>query len=137
MITVKEKEKLKAGVHLIDDCIIEYKISLAMSELELNVIKEHLSIFFTEKKDYFILIDLSESKLPNTEQKKVIKKFITPAYHYTKHMAVFTGKNMLINLMAKFILGSVLLNSISLHTTRQQALNTIYKKRNRNAVLID
>ena len=126
-----EKQLLRKSVTLLDDNIVQFDASLDMCDICLEIIIGRAREFFTHDKPFYLLIDISASAIPNVKKRAKLKAHLKHNFQYINHMSVITGKNRFINLMAKFIWEGVKHNSISIHTTRGQALNTILKKRNK------
>jgi len=74
---------------------------------------------------YDLLIDLTEAQPPNAEIRSRLKRLFG-AQSNLRTAAVFTGKNFMLNVAAKFVLGgSVGLKNFSVHTTLEQALEEL------------
>ena len=82
-------------------------------------------------KKYFMLINLVDSELPNAEVREQLRVEQKKYTQQIEHIAVFTGKNRLINLSVKFVMGKGHLKSVSISKTEQEALNEIEKHINK------
>lgn len=66
------------------------------------------------------IVDLSESARPSAEMGELLKTLMKENADVIKEMAVFTGKNFLLNVAAKFVLSGIP-QKHSVHKTLEQA----------------
>ena len=72
---------------------------------------------------FSLVIDLSEATRPNAERRALIQKcFNQELRDKVDHLAIFTGKNFLLNTVTKFVLYGLRMRSTSVHKTEEQAL---------------
>ena len=121
---------LKSLVSLENENLIVYKELPIISDFQLEVMWGKVKDLASREGAYFMFLDISEAQQKITaKQRAKLKKLIRPALEHINHMAVYTGRNMFINLTAKFVLGGIRFKSISLHKTKNQALKTLKNKR--------
>ena len=77
-----------------------------------------------------MVIDLTETQsLTLWEIKQKIKQMFTPFLSTLKHVSVNTGKNVTLNITARFQYKNIGFNSCSFHTSFPKALKSISIKR--------
>ena len=82
------------------------------------------------RKNYYLIIDLTETQsLTLWEIKHKLKQMFTPFLSALKHVSVNTGKNVTLNITARFQYKNVGFNSCSFHTSFPKALKSISVKR--------
>jgi hypothetical protein len=76
----------------------------------------------TEQLDSFVLlIDLTEPEHPSPEVRLRLKTFFTTQKKKISTVAIWTGRNFMLNVAAKFVLSGLGLRSVSVHKTKEQA----------------
>lgn len=69
-----------------------------------------------------VLLDISDSDKPSAEIRYEIKKKWTALQKILGHVAIVTGKGVLINISAQFIARSIGLKSFSIHKSQTEAI---------------
>lgn len=69
-----------------------------------------------------ILLDISESEKPSAEIRYEIKRKWIALQESIDHVAIVTGKGVLINISAQFIARSIGLKSFSIHKAQSEAI---------------
>lgn len=69
-----------------------------------------------------ILLDISESDKPSAEIRNEIKNKWKMLNKFIDHVAIVTGKGVLINISAQFIARSIGLKSFSIHKSQPEAI---------------
>ena len=126
-----EKIMLKSRVSYLSHDIIYYNAPPIISDFQLNVMWSKVKELATKKQSSYLLVDITGTEIPTANQRVILKNYITDALEYIDYIAVYTGKNKFLNFTAKFILGAKGYERISLHTTRNQALNDIRRQKDR------
>jgi hypothetical protein len=118
-------------VQAIKDCIYLYKPGVVMyrelpiqSIFQLDLFHEKLNDVGSKLASYALLIDLIEAKPPNAEIRTRLKTLFGSQTNM-RTAAVFTGKNFMLNVAAKFVLSGIGLKSFSVHKTLDEALEAV------------
>lgn len=130
--TPEEIEMLRSRVNLIDGNVICYKEVYVLNEFQIEVMSQKASELIVEGQDNYIILDLVDSKAPNAPQRKKIRECFSKFVHHVTHTSIYTQNNIINNLAAKFILGSIGFPINSIHRTREEALKAIEKVKNKN-----
>jgi hypothetical protein len=101
--TPAEVEAIRARVSLYSHDIILYRELPVQSVFHLDLFEERLHELGGGMRYYDLLIDLTEAEFPSGTIRARLKKMFLSQKKLRK-IAVFTGKNFLINTAAKFVL---------------------------------
>jgi len=123
-ISTSERETLKAQVTLLDKNIIYWREAPVTTPYQIDVYAEKLIELTRELEDYYLLIDLTDTNRPSPEVLDRIRQVMSTQTKL-RHAAVFTGKNFLLNVAAKFVLTRIGFASFSIHKIRDEALAAI------------
>ena len=74
---------------------------------------------------HFLIIDLTEALRPDAETREYLRQKFHPIKDNLEHVAIYTGKNVILNIAAKFVLRGIGLEPYSLHTKHEEALAAI------------
>jgi hypothetical protein len=118
--TPAEIEAIKACISLYSADIILYRELPVQSVFHLDLFEERLHELSGGMRAYDLLIDLTEAQFPSGAIRARLKKMFL-GQKKLRRIAVFTGKNFLINTAAKFVLSEPGL-SFSVHTELEDAL---------------
>lgn len=88
-----------------------------------NVLNELIEPFNT----FYLIINLSKTQRPRSKIRKQLMDRFEPIKDSIRHCSVFTGKNLFMNMAAKFVMKQFYLNSVSFHKTRKEAELNIEK----------
>jgi hypothetical protein len=118
-------------VQAIRDCIYLYKPGVIMyrelpiqSIFHLDLFQEKLIEVGGALPPYALLIDLTAARPPNAEIRSRLKTLFS-AQKNLRTAAVFTGKNFMLNVAAKFVLSGIGLKSFTVHKTLEEALQAV------------
>lgn len=118
----EEIAAIKSRVYWYAEGIIMYREVPVLSAFQLNLFGEKLRELASRIVDsYILIIDLTETEPPNAESRAKLRLLFAEQTKM-KRAVVFTGRNFLINVAAKFVLGSVGLKSFTVHGTLTEAL---------------
>lgn len=121
--TPAEIEAIKACISLYSADIILYRELPVQSIFHLDIFEERLNQLSGGMRGYDLLIDLTEAEFPSCAIRGRLKKMFL-GQKKLRRVAVFTGKNFLINTAAKFVLSEPGL-SFSVHTELEDAIASL------------
>lgn len=126
--TPEEIQLLREQVYVYDDerDIIYYKEAVQYSEFQLDVYFEKVETLVADRGFFFFLIDLVDTERPTAKIRAYLKLKFGP-YVGRMHVAAYTGKNVWMNMAAKFVMSGTF-NSFSIHTTKEQALAELHER---------
>jgi hypothetical protein len=127
-ISNAEREVLRAQVAVIDKDIISWREAPVTTTYQVDVFGEKLADLAQVLDDYYLLIDLSETIRPSAAVLERLRQIMSNQ-HKLRHAAVFTGKNFILNVAARFVLARIGFASFSIHKTREEALDAITRAR--------
>lgn len=113
--------KISPTVSLKDGYILYTEIK-SPTKADLEDSFKTLSDIIKESKVKNILLDISDSDKPSAEIRYEIKKKRTALQKILGHVAIVTGKGVLINISAQFIARSIGLKSFSIHKSQTEAI---------------
>jgi len=126
----EEIEVLMRRIFLYEKDLIIYREMPRVSDFQLDVYFNKLKEIIDRRKKYYMIIDLTETQsLTLWEIKQKIKQMFTPFLSTLKHVSVNTGKNVTLNITARFQYKNLGFNSCSFHTSFPKALKSISVKR--------
>lgn len=127
----EEIQMLRDRVYLLNPDTIFFNEAIVMSEFQTETMWERAEELMDKTKPVFLLVDLVDSKPPNARQRAKVKQCLNRFSSHIKHAALYTEKNKLINLVAKFVLGGAGFQEYSIHVKREEALNAIQEAKNK------
>ena len=89
-----------------------------------------------EGQKIFLVLDLTESNKPSAAIRSVISEEVKKIKDQIVHCSIYSGRNKMINLLAKFALGGVGFESYTISSTLQGALDQFTKYGLKEAKLI-
>lgn len=124
--TDEEIELLKSQVEKINGDTILWKEVPVPTVFQINIFNEKLKELTVEKKNYYMIVDLTCSERPKADAINAIRKMLNN-FTGLKYLAVFTGKNRILNIAAKFLVArlGLLSSEFSMHKTKEEALEAI------------
>jgi hypothetical protein len=128
--TPEEIEMLKKRVCLLNEDTIYYNEVPVINTFQMDVMLPIIEELIDTNKSNYLLINLVDSKTPDAEQRDKLKTTLQPLSKHIAHAAVYTNKNKMNNIIAKFVLSGILEN-YSIHQTKEQALKKISDVKNR------
>jgi len=121
---------IKNHVQIYDDQTIYYKEIYIMNEFTVNLMFDEAIRLGKTLGEHGLLIDLLTCTFPDSITRRVINKQFRIATESVSHVSFFTGKNVLLNAAARFVMYQSNLDSFSIHNTFESALQTIKDKIN-------
>ncbi|HLM74126.1 MAG TPA: hypothetical protein VK459_15575 [Polyangiaceae bacterium] len=121
--TPAEIAAIKERVSLYSGDIILYRELPVQSVFHLDLFEERLNELGAGMRCYDLLIDLTEAEFPSGAIRARLKRMFL-GQKKLRNIAVFTGKNFVINTAAKFVLSEPGLR-FSVHTQVEQALASL------------
>ena len=112
-------------VYLLEDDIIYLKEAPVISEFQIEIMWKKVQSLINPNKKYFILIDLVVAKPPSAELRGPLKGWMKRVSPNIIAASVFTEKNRLINLVAKFVLFGSGFPNFFVSKTREEAMAKI------------
>jgi hypothetical protein len=100
-------------------CIKELEVATAWS---IKFMGKKIHELAAERDRFCLLFDITETTPPNAVLRAALREVLAPLLDQgLQSAAVFTGRNFLINVAAKFVWGGAGLRDFSVHTTRAEA----------------
>jgi hypothetical protein len=119
--TEEEAEAIRARIASLGGDVVLYREMPVQSPFHLDLFAEELARLASAMPSIALLIDLTEAKPPNAATRERLRE-IFGGLKNLRHAAVFTGKNFVVNLAAKFVLAGLGLRAYTIHRTREEAL---------------
>jgi hypothetical protein len=120
--TPAEIKAIEERIYVYEGDILMYKEVPIPSAYQLDIFERRMKEL-GDAKGYRLLIDLTVAEPPGAVVRARLKKLF--AGQPLRKVAVFTGKNFMLNIAAKFVLGSVGLKNFTIHKTLEEALESI------------
>jgi hypothetical protein len=119
--TPEEIEAIRARVYVISDGIVMWDEVPVMSDFQLDLMGDKLTEITAGMKSFKMLVDITQTGIATAENRAKLRALFT---HREKleRLAVFTGKNPVVNIGARFVLRAVHTKPYSMHTTKEEAL---------------
>ena len=122
--TPAEVEALRGQIWVFAPGIIMYKEIPVLSLFHLDVYEQRLVELAATMESFKLLIDLRVAGRPNAAVRDRLKKMFARPGDMSQ-VAVFTGRNLLLNMAAKFVLSSAGLPRVSVVKTLDDALEVL------------
>lgn len=129
--TEQEIELLKSRVTLIDKTIVYYDEVPFMSEFQTEITSKQIAEYVFNNNAKYILLNLVGTTPPNAPQRAKIKQCYSQFVEHIDYVSFYTNNNVLINLVAKFMVRGTGFKKYSIHKTKEQALKAIKNEQNR------
>lgn len=123
--TPEEVALIRARVRRVTDDLLEWHELPVLSAFQFDVMQAELDRLASEMPRYALLVDVTDGARPTAADRARLRTLFTSAGAKAFHVAVFTGRNLLLNAAAHFVLGGLGLASHSVHRTRDQAIEAI------------
>jgi hypothetical protein len=94
------------------------------SPFQVRLFKTRLDEVSANLSSYDLLIDLTVAKPPNAEVREALKGLFGSQTKIRK-IGVYTGRNFMLNVAARFVLGSVGMRDFTVHKTLEEALKSL------------
>lgn len=118
-------------IQAIKDCIFQYAPGIVYWR-ELPVQSAfHLELFeariheLTAGRPYHLLIDLLVVQPPSAESRAALRRTFT-RLHGINRVAVFTGRNFMLNVAAKFVLTNAGIKNFAVYRTLEEAVEDLH-----------
>jgi len=125
--TPEEIQAILERVYILEDQIIVLHELPIVSQFSIELIFAKISKLATQFEKCAYLVDISSSRLPNAESRRVINNQFKDTLSNVKHVAFVSGKNFIINTAAKVVMFQTNLDSFSINKTREEAISIIKK----------
>lgn len=122
--TRAEIEAIKARVYPYRRDVVMYLEMPVQSLFHLDLFEQRLTEISSRMSSFTLLIDLTVAEFPSASIRARLKKLFA-GQRKLRRIAVFTGKNFIINSAAKFVLSDDAMPPFSVHTMLDQALATL------------
>jgi hypothetical protein len=122
--TPEEIAALKERVYVHSPGVIMYREVPVMTLFQLGLFEEKLNELSAALDSYALIIDLTETEAPSAPIRARLKELFV-GQTKMRQTVVYTGKNFMLNVAAKFVLAQAGLRSFSVHKTREQALEAL------------
>jgi len=116
---------LRNRVKLYEKDIILFKELPVMTDFSIKVTTDEIATYLNSGVARYIIIDLVGVPPPSALIRAKLKEYYSQYTDQIEHMAFFTGKNALINLVAKYMVRTIGYREYSFHKTKEQALKAI------------
>jgi hypothetical protein len=122
--TPQEIEAIRARVYKYSDNLIMYNEVPIPSRFQLRHFEERMNEISAQMDHYDLLIDLTAAQPPGAEIREQLKTLFSKQKKLRK-TAVFTGRNFMLNVAARFVLGRAGLREFSVHKSQEDALEAL------------
>ncbi len=124
--TPAEIQALRDQIYVYAPGIIKFTEAPMLSAKQFDVYEVKMHELAAEIPEFQLLIDLTNVVIrPDAKERARLKSIFHPISHQVTQCAVCTGKNFLLNMAAKFILGGLGFASLTVHKTRAEALEAL------------
>ena len=123
--TPEEIEAIRNRVFIHMDDIIVYREMPHPSAFSWDLIFAKLDELAGNFETFSLIIDLSEPKRPSAADRAYVSTSFRRLQERMRHVALFTGKNFLLNVAAKFVMSSMGLANSTICSTFDQALEAV------------
>ena len=125
------EEKLQEDIYLLDDVTAVFKHDGVLSDYELGTMFHKLNTITNHLDQFYYIIDAQGSQEVSAEQRRFLMKKLSEISGKLIHISVVTGKNVFLNLLAKFVFGGIGFKSIKIHKTFKEAKDEILQQKNK------
>ena len=119
----------------INNCVFNYSEDIiylkevpVVSELSVDICFDAVERLAKNMKKRGLLIDVTETQVPDSRVRRQINKRFQFIGEIVEHVSFWSGKNILINSVARFAVFKTNVGSFSIHKTQEAAINEIKKK---------
>ena len=128
--TEEEIQAIKNEVFIYDKEVIYYKEILVVSPFSINISFGEVERLGEQMGKHGLLIDIRQVKNPDARTRRAINSRFSKICESVEHVSFCTGKNILLNTAARFVMHQTNLNSFSIHKTVGASIEAIKKKLN-------
>jgi hypothetical protein len=119
--TPEEIQTIRDRVYVYSGNVVMYYEVPVPSVFQLDLFGEKMEEVTKDMDSYDLLLDLTVAIPPHAEIRARLKRLFS-SQAKMRRAAAFTGRNFMLNVAAKFVLGGSGLRSFSVHKTMEQAL---------------
>lgn len=119
-VTEAEREALRERVFMYSADTAYWHEVPVQTTYQIVILGEKLTELTRDLENFYLIIDLTEAGRPSAEIIDSIRK-VMQHFSGLQHAAVFTGKNFMLNIAAKFVLERLGFASYSIHKTKEEA----------------
>ena len=127
-ITKEEREALRERVYMLSDDVFIWHEVPKPTVYQITILGEKLAELSNGVKEFYLIIDLTISERPSAEIINHIRN-IMQVFTGLQHAALYTGKNFMLNIAAKFVMERLGFASYSIHKTKEEAQDAIINVR--------
>jgi hypothetical protein len=121
----EEAKAISDRVYLLEPNIIMYREMPVQSQFHLDLFQAKLDEVTAQcGESYSLLLDLTEAESPSAETRARLRQ-VFGSLSKLRAVAVFTGRNFLLNIAAKFVLHGMGVKLSTVHRTKEEALNVL------------
>jgi hypothetical protein len=123
----EEAQAIRERVYLLEGDIILYREMPVQSQFHLDLFEAKLNELTAQRQGFAILLDLTEAQSPSAETRERLRQIFSALAKGNKMraVAVFTGKNFLLNIAAKFVLHGMGVKLSTVHRTKEEAISVL------------
>jgi hypothetical protein len=122
--SAEEAQAIRDRVYLLEGDIIMYREMPVQSQFHLDIFEAKLNELSAQHQAFSLLLDLSEAQSPSAETRARLRQVFS-SLTKMRAVAVFTGKNFLLNIAAKFVLHGMGVKLSTVHRTKDEALSVL------------
>jgi hypothetical protein len=101
--------------------IMMYREVPVQSLFQLDIFDQRMTELAKDLASFALIIDLTIAHPPSAEVRQRLKRLFG-SFKNMRRVTVFTGRNFMLNVAAKFVLGGLGLKALSIHKTLEDAL---------------
>ena len=125
--TDEEAEMIRGCMRKIDEGIIEWSEIPRHTKYSLDLVSEGLERETRGVELFTMIVDLRRATMPTAVIREGIREAVFSRSQLL-HTAVYTGRNSVLNVVARLIMSQTIANSYSVHRYRQEALEAARQK---------
>ena len=121
--TPEELEAIRASVYMHSEKVVYWKEAPVMSVWQVEQFGIKLLELTKDLEHFNMIIDLRQAKPPNSWLREALRNVYMPLAEkgILEVVSVFTGKNFMINVAVKLVLGTLGFKSFSVHSKQEDA----------------
>ncbi|MEM7155215.1 MAG: hypothetical protein AAF799_20370 [Myxococcota bacterium] len=125
--TAEEAELIRGSMQKIEAGIIQWTEIPRHTRYSLGLVSQGLERQTQDMELFTMIIDLRRATMPTAVIRQAIREAIFSRDRLL-HTAVFTGRNSVLNVVARLIMSQTICNRYSVHRHRDEALNVARQK---------
>lgn len=122
--TQEEIEMLRNRVTLLDQDTVHFFEVPVMSIFQIEIVCNEIGKYLDDGAKYLV-INLTVANPPDSPLREQLKKCYSKYTHLIHHVSFYTGKNTILNLIAKYMVRTVGYKKYTFHKTKEQALSAL------------